>query len=534
MYSAPTGSRWGIPYALHRWAMKWQQFLRQKTQAFHRFPQDKTNLFLKLWRQYNPMSSQPELKPSDLSLATVQTTLQAALNAWQQPASDRSPLHELRLFANALRRQNGNIPKATNQVLLQALTQLTVDYPEHAAVLQSRFLDNEKVEHGANRLNMSTATFHRKRTEGMTLLAETLLRMEHTARKAHQTRLVERLAPCTYTKLFGKHTRLNQLETVLLTQDAPWLIVIAGIGGIGKTTLADALVRRLIQRCAFEDIGWVTARQTIFNAGGSLTTISQPTLTAQGLVEALTAQLVGTSFTGQQTGEEALTALVQRLKESPHLIVIDNLETVLDVTSLLPTLRRLVNPSKILLTTRHSLINEADLYHTVVPELSATDALALLRQEARVRNLPHVLAASDADLAPILATVGGNPLALRLVTGQLRIHSLPVVLDALLAARGTQAEALYSFIYRQSWELLDANARAALVAMPLVSEQGGRFDLLVATCDLPETDLRAALEHLVLFNLVDVRGDLQEQRYTIHSLTRAFLHEQVIRWQKKR
>ncbi|MEZ4728425.1 MAG: NB-ARC domain-containing protein [Caldilineaceae bacterium] len=477
------------------------------------------------------MSSRREQKSDALSLAPVQAALQAALNAWQQPASDHSPLHELRLFANALRRQNGNIPKATNQVLLQALTQLTVDYPEHAAVLQSRFLDHEKVEHGANRLNMSTATFHRKRTEGIPLLAETLLRMEHTERAAYQTRLVERLAPCAYTRLFGKNSQLNQLESVLLTPDAPWLIVIAGLGGIGKTTLADALVRRLIEACTFDEIGWVTAQQTIFNAGGSLTTIPQPTLTAQGLVEALTAQLVGTSFTGQQTSEEALTALVERLKESPHLIVIDNLETVLDVTSLLPTLRRLVNPSKILLTTRHSLTDEADLYHTVVPELSSTDALALIRQEAGVRNIPHVLAASDADLAPILATVGGNPLALRLVTGQLRIHSLPVVLDALLAARGKQAEALYSFIYRQSWELLDANARAVLVAMPLVSEQGGRFELLAATCDLPEADLRAALEHLVLFNLVDVRGDLQEQRYTIHSLTRAFLHEQVIRWQ---
>ncbi len=82
--------------------------------------------------------------------------------------------------------------------------------------------------------------------------------------------------------------------------------------------------------------------------------------------------------------------------------MIDNLETVQDVEALLPTLRRLVNPSKVLLTSRHSLSEEGDFYHTIVPELTAAEALALVRQEAAIRNIPQVLAASDADLYPNL------------------------------------------------------------------------------------------------------------------------------------
>ena len=54
--------------------------------------------------------------------------------------------------------------------------------------------------------------------------------------------------------------------------------------------------------------------------------------------------------------------------------------------------------------------------------------------------------------------------------------------------------------------------------------------MLQAMCELPTAELRTALETLVSFNLVEVRGDLHERRYTIHSLTRAFLHEQVLRW----
>ncbi len=479
------------------------------------------------------MSYANDVGSTDPNRDTIEEALQQTFNTKPPTSAAPTPLMALCLFHQALRQQQGDSQAATNQILEQALAALAVTHADHAAVLRSRLLANEKTENAANRLNLSVATFHRKRNEGMPLLAQTLWRLEANERATNRARLTGRLEPLNYSKLFGKAEQLQRLDALLMKPGAPWLIVVAGIGGIGKTTLADALARQLVERCAFADIGWVTARQTIFNAGGSLKTIPQPTLTAQSLVETLTAQLVGAAFTGQRSSEEALAALAQRLKSAPHLIVIDNLETVQDVAVLLPTLRRLVNPSKILLTTRHSLTDEADLYHTIVPELTREEALALVRQEATIRNIPQVLAAGDTDLYPIYETVGGNPLALRLVTGQLRVHPLDAVLTDLLGARGRQAEALYTFIYQHTWELLDENARAALIAMPLVSEQGGRFELLAATCDLPCVALRAALEQLVALNLVDVRGDLYDCRYTIHSLTRAFLHEQVIRWQKR-
>lgn len=478
------------------------------------------------------MSFHYEVMPAGLTLEQLQVHLQQALNAWQQPAHTPSPLQALCLFQAALQQQQGNSQRATNQVIRQALNQLAIHHREHAEVLQSRFLDNEKVEHAANRLNMSAASFHRKRSEGLPLLAETLFAMERAEQSAYRARLEGRLEANAYLKLFGKAAQLQEIETLLVTPAEPWQIVISGIGGIGKTTLADAVARRMIERCAFADLGWVTARQLLLNAGGSLTAVQQPMLRANVLVEMITSQLVDAVHTGQRSNEEALAALAQRLKATPHLIVIDNLETVLDVATLLPTLRRLVNPSKILLTTRHSLTDEADLYHLVVPQLTCSEALALVRQEARVRNITSVVNASDAELEPIYATVGGNPLALRLVTGQLRVHPLNAVLADLIGASGKHAEALYTFIYRRSWELLDESSRAVLIAMPLVSEQGGSFELLAATCDLPTVELRAALEHLASLNLIDVRGDLNERRYTIHSLTRSFLHEQVIRWQQ--
>lgn len=163
--------------------------------------------------------------------------------------------------------------------------------------------------------------------------------------------------------------------------------------------------------------------------------------------------------------------------------------------------------------------------------MSATDALALVRQEAALRNIATVSQASDDDLRPIYDAVGGNPLALKLVTSQLRIHPLAVVLADLAGARTQSVAALYTYIYRRAWDLLDEAAQDLLLAMPLVSEGGGRFDLLQTMVALPPALLRSAVETLVAMNLVEVRGDLHERRYTIHSLTRTFLHEQVLQWE---
>ena len=129
-----------------------------------------------------------------------------------------------------------------------------------------------------------------------------------------------------------------------------------------------------------------------------------------------------------------MAALEGRLHHAPHLIVVDNLETVADVETLLPALARLANPSKFLLTSRDAFSGQAEIYHFPVPELAEADATALIRAEARLRNLRHVTEASDADLRPLVDTVGGNPLALRLVTGQLYLFALPQVIENLREA----------------------------------------------------------------------------------------------------
>lgn len=229
------------------------------------------------------------------------------------------------------------------------------------------------------------------------------------------------------------------------------------------------------------------------------------------------------------TPEQKIASLTSLLKKQPCLIVIDNLETVDDYQTLLPLLRQLVNPGKCLLTSRHCLRVYSDVFCLSLKELSQSDTLALLRYEAKVRGRPSLANASEDQLKSIYEVVGGNPLALKLIVGQIGVFSLSRVLENLKQVRGRTIDEMYTYIYWQVWQALDAVSRDVLLVMPLA--HGGNLDQLAAVGKVNGDVLNQALEQLVSLSLVEVGGDLDERRYYIHRLTETFLLEEVVKWQ---
>lgn len=441
-----------------------------------------------------------------------------------------------------LRHQNmddRNLPA----ILRDVLAMLACEDKGLHDLLVWHYIDDEKIWTIANRLAVQERTVYVKKKQALARLEEILTEQEEAKRHHLRHHWQDRLEAPTYQALYGVTQQSSTLAAQLQQPKAPWLIAIEGIGGIGKTALADQIVRTLIDPLAWADLAWVTARQRVLNLGGALRDLPQSALTLHALVDALAAQLlVAAPLPSELPLAQKLSALRKHCRQQRCLIVIDNLETVADVDALIETLESLCNPTKILITSRQQVTAASGIFTLRPHALEEADALLLLRSEAALRNLPHLAQANDATLRRIYAVVGGHPLALRLTVGQTYLYPLATVLENLRAARSQATQNLYQYIYQQTWETLDVVARHLLLILLTASERGATLDYLSAVTSTPglplpagltswtHYDLLRGLETLVRLNLVDRRGDLNTSYYTIHSLTRAFLHEQVLRW----
>ena len=342
-----------------------------------------------------------------------------------------------------------------------------------------------------------------------------------------QATLEKRLDLPPVTELVGVREQLDHLAKVVLSPVAPWIVCIDGMGGIGKTALANAFIRQASLSTHYQSVAWINAKQQSFLPGVGMVAERDPVLTLDALTDTLLAQL-DPQRPPTLSPTQKKVALIDRLNQGRYFIVIDNLETIEQYQTLVPSLQKLANPSKFLLTSRHSLRTYPDVFCLSLGELGQTHTLRLIRQEAGIKGLPNLAEASEDALIKIYDVVGGNPLALKLVVGQLTVLSLPQVLTKLKNAPDKNVEALYTYIYWQAWEMLDGIGQKVLLTMPLA--QRGDIDHLLSLTKFNQAALTEALQRLARLSLVQIGGTHQARRYSIHRLTETFILNEAIEW----
>ncbi len=410
----------------------------------------------------------------------------------------------------------------TNEILLTSLETLEAHDQVGAQVLQLRFPENNKIMSVAHQLNVSEHTVSRIQKAALGRLAQLIYAQEIELREQMAQELEADLPPKTYTTLFGTSDAQTELKAYLLEARPPWVIVLVGLGGIGKTSLTDAVTRQTIREFVFDDVVWLrTEPQTMHGRSHSPEHIY--TTIIAGLAQQLRPDVVE-----PQTPQQQLVQVRQTLKERPHLIIIDNLET--DAAHLLAHLSDLANPSKFLLTSRIRPAKMASAFNYSLDELSYADAADLIRSQARETGIHIMENAADDDIIAIYNLTGGNPLALKLVVSLLDVLPLPHILTALDKGQPGDVEGLYKYIYWQTWQTLTQDMRDLLQAMPLVSEAGALPDYLQDISGLTARQLWPAIQELRRRSLLEVRGTIKEKRYGIHRLTDTFLRTEIIHW----
>ena len=396
----------------------------------------------------------------------------------------------------------------------QALERLHAEAPALAELLRARFWEGLTVQALAYRQHLAPSTLYARQRQAILALARHLWALEQRQRRHAQAALAHKtrhLPPATYTQLFGLDAALAQLQHWLLDPAGPAWVLIEGLGGLGKTTLAHAFAHRHLSH--WDDLAWVDAhahRRTWEST-------AQP-LEPQALVERLAWQLAGADLAAQPPPrrQERLRAL---LAQGRYLIVLDDLlpDAIHSLLNLLPPPPA---QTRLLITTRYRY--PASGAHLPMRELSRADSLALLRAEMRQRGLPPLPAA---DLGRLYATIGGNPLALKLTVGHLTFLPLERVLDHLPHLAAGPGEDLFAYIYEPLVRHLPAHARQVLEAMPFFAPQGATYAELQALTGLPHERLDDALYRLMYHALLDL-DPRPPARYFIHRLTYVYLTRQ--------
>lgn len=326
----------------------------------------------------------------------------------------------------------------------------------------------------------------------------------------------------TYHHLVGRTEEQTTLLNALREPDSKRVVLIVGMGGIGKTALARELAEQCQAEKRFTHVVWSSAKTEHFVGGRTI---------EQGAI-AFDLDVV-LSDIGRQCDrvdiakmpiDQKKTAVAHLLSTTPILIVLDNLETVPNYDDLIQQLTEMLGQSKLLITSRHE-ISYDQAFVFKLHGFSEEDGVAFIKTEGRERNITAVADAPFKTLLEIHETTGGAPLAIKLVVGQLSRHPMAVVLDALRqVSASNQDYAFYRFVYWHSWNLLDDNGKMALVDMSVFPPMiGGATVDVEAVSQLDTNSFWSAISQLVTMSLVDKLGMAGQERYALHALTHYFI-----------
>ncbi len=448
-----------------------------------------------------------------------------------------------RKFRNLVRRElatqrrieempDGDDASQSRQSLLASLTgdfRAGNEYLECWSALYFRYLAPHPLTPGelARAAGMTARSFRRRVSAGIALLTESLHREEISKRERNRFfHLTRHLPTPDYRTLVGVQQTAEEIAAQLATENGPRFVSLEGIGGIGKTALAQEITRKLATHNTLTDVAWISARQERLTPDGELVPIHDPACSLEDVVGRLAGQL-GQHHLAGLSAEDKLERLRPLLNTTSYLVVVDNLETLDDTRTLLPALAPLGGATRFLLTSRQSLAQYEFTHTFTLAPLSLADSQSLINGELKRRGRATV--SEMAQVQQLYDLVGGLPLALKLVAAQLAFLPLAHVLEGLKQADAHTPEAMYTYIYRHNWLQLGSSARDLLLTMLTISPDGEDATWIYRASGLSRPRFDQALTTLLAHSLLEVTGAAGNPIYRLHRLTATFLHTEILR-----
>lgn len=322
-------------------------------------------------------------------------------------------------------------------------------------------------------------------------------------------RVYHNLPAPTYSQFVMRPQAFAEIVDGLQQRSAA--VVIVGLGGNGKTSLAREVAHSCLQEntsiARFDAAVWVSDKD------------NQGTTNLSTVLDTIARTLDYPGFT-QFAHEEKHYEVEQLLRRQRVLLVVDNFETITD-GALLSWVLRLPEPSKAMLTTReYRREYRRGGWPVELRGMTDSEARKLINERLRVLKIER-LVTDETQLEPLMVATGGNPKAITMTLGLLKYERRPLqqVVDDIYAARGE----LFDDLFTRAWALLDEAAQRVLLVTTFFVDSASE-EALATTADVQGYAFARTVERLTDMALLDVeQTDVHSApRYGLHTLVQAF------------
>jgi tetratricopeptide (TPR) repeat protein len=343
--------------------------------------------------------------------------------------------------------------------------------------------------------------------------------------------VVEVLAPRIPNNLprraafFGRTNEMDKVMRALSPGDRTWGVLLDGIGGIGKTSLAIEAAYRVQEAAEFDNFIFITAKQNVLEPVG----IREKIPAARTLDEFLseTARILGQVGILKLSNQAMHRALLDVLRIQRALLIYDNLETLTkdEQEKLADFLRELPQGCKAIITSRRRGGEGAVWLR--LGKLDWEAAYCIIENEvSRDAVLANKLRRTESRWYELYDETNGSPLALVHTLGLLRVRTALSFDGALAMLRGVQRKNnLVKFVYQEAHKELTENDKKALRALSFFNPSA-TFDAWMQVAGLSRNALETTIDRLNALSLVDTLTG--QENYSLHPLTRSYIHEDLL------
>ncbi len=326
-----------------------------------------------------------------------------------------------------------------------------------------------------------------------------------------------------YTQFVGRAAELEELLGQLAGSTP--VIVVLGIGGVGKTATCVEAALRSYRAGLFDEVIYASAKRGYLlreQAALSSTPLSS-------LAELLMAilSILGKEYSADDKPTELKEKALVALGEQATLLLLDNFETMQDQAETATFFWQVPSTTKVLVSSRIPPPTGGRFLH--LRELGKEDIRAIINNECAVKGKAGLIPVDNpAILNAVYEAIGGIPLAAKLLVGMMVVE-WKALESALQAFRDRDKSNLVDFCFGEIYhKVLSEDAKTLLKSMSMTGPETS-FAELEAACGLTGAKLNDALLALEMTSLVS-RGTSVSgiDAYRMLPLTRAFARSKLL------